>query len=229
MDANLLRNWLRTIERIVLPFEARSLTPADTNSESRLASIGRRQLVTRGAPHLGRGLTRIGTGMIAYGSQPTQTGYSSHVMWRDTTGNRQFKPHSHRGIDYTKPADSKWTPLGRKENFAQNHERSHTAWRKGGTSTKTVPRSRIMVGTGSVFVIAGRLVPVLAVGYVAYDILSSDNIEDTQTYDSLERQHDLSSDTITTGLQFGKSIYSSPLGKAVISVGFSKLSLDVFS
>jgi hypothetical protein len=88
-------------------------------------------------------------------------------------------------------------------------------------------RSPVIRGAGSLLVIGGRIVPVLGAGYIIHDFMTADTIEETETYQAAERQYELNDKFFRTAPQFGKSVYSSPLGKIAISVGLSKL--GVFS
>ena len=205
---------MRTIERIVLPFEARSPLHADTKPESFAEGVANRQAIIRGSQYLGREMTRAGLAAIAYGSEPVPLKRTSHLMPRGSGGERHFLKEPN--TKFKNPRNNRW---------GANYDTSSTRSRP---TSQVRMRSPVIRGAGSLLVIGGRLVPVLGAGYVIHDVLTADSIEESKTYQAVEHQHDLSSDTISTGLQFGKSVYSSPLGKAVISVGLSKLGLSLF-
>ena len=203
---------MRTIERILLPFEARSPLHADTKPESFAEGVAKRQAIIRGSQYLGREMTRAGLAAIAYGSEPVPLKRTSINMPKDTIGNRSIKEP---GTKYKNPRNNRW---------GANYDTSSTRSRP---TSQVRMRSPVIRGAGSLLVIGGRIVPVLGAGYIIHDFMTADTIEETETYQAAERQYELNDKFFRTAPQFGKSVYSSPLGKIAISVGLSKL--GVFS
>ena len=179
-------------------------------------------------------MTAAGASMIAYGSQPVLKPSVSHIMTRDTAGNKQFRAHSHKGTKYVKPANYVWTPLGRKEGWhkASNYERSHTANRSRGKSSRYRNTSTASIYGGGTLVAGGRIVPYLGWAWVIHDVLYPndplvddarehvDRSTDPQSYKDAFSEYKRG---FTVGYQFGKSFYSSPVGKIAMTVALSKL------
>lgn len=210
---------MRTIERIVLPFEARSLTLVDTNPNDLSRDFLERQAILRGSQKLGKGMQALGTSMTAYGSTTTPRGRNSVVMRRGSDGKKQWKgTHTHEGVKYDRPAPrgNKWSGYETKPNS------------KAGTkapSSRSTQRSGAMVNTGTVIYVAGRWIPVLGTTYFAYSIFQPDKSPEDAFVDDVKHQDQRWKDSTKLGFQYGKSVYSSPLGKIAISVGLSKLGI----
>jgi len=209
MDANLLRNWLRTIKKESPPFVARNPPTADT--EAGAERFLRNQAIRRGSQHLGSISTKSGLGLIAYGDRRVPLKRTSHLMPRDSIGNRSAKITEPKTV-YKSPRDSRW---------GANYETDRRS--KSGTtrpSSRTGLRSRPAAMGGRVLVVGGQLIPILGIAYVAHDLLESPDGE-SEIIDLKERNER----AIGNIVPLGKSMYSSPLGKVVISVGLSKLGI----
>ena len=188
-----------------------SAVTADTESpESFSEGVVKRQAIIRGSQYLGSTMTKTGLGLIAYGDKPTPLKRTSHLMPRDTVGKKQARSPDTRAKS---PRNNKW---------GINYEQDIRS--KSGTnnpSTRTGIRSRPASLGGRVLVTGGQLVPILGFALVADDVISDGS--DSQTVEDIKYQSNRSRESIDTGLNFGKSLYSSPVGKIAISVALSKI------
>ena len=204
---------MRTIERIVLPFEARSLTPADTKPESFAEGVAKRQLLVRGSDIVGSSLIRTGSAMIAAGSPRIPVKSSSALMRKSTTGKSQMK---------LIPSDK--TPAPSRNNRWRGYEQDVRS--KTGTSnpsTRTRMRNPNMVRSGWGLTLTGGFIPILSRGYVAHSVLfpEYDIVEDVRSRP--QRTADYSIDGITNSWNA-----LSPVPKFIASVAINSV-LGVFS
>lgn len=190
------RNWLHTIERTNLPFEAvNPLTDVD-KPETFAEGVAKRQLALRGSELIGSTLIRTGSGMIAYGSQRIPGVRSSHLLRKDTAGKPQPYKNKSRGLSENRPAPT------RNNNF-QGYERDVRS--KSGTtrpSTRTRMRAPNMVRAGSGLVLAGGFIPVLGYAYVAHSVMFPE-------YDIIDDARSRPQRTVDESLAFGDSISNS--------------------
>lgn len=133
---------------------------ADTDSGlSKPEQFARRQLVQHGSVYLGKEMTKAGLAAIAYGSQPVDLKRTSHLMPRDSIGQRSLKEP---GTKYKSPVNNRW---------GANYETDVRS--KSGTtrpSSRTSIRSPVIRGTGTLLVIGGRIVPILGVAWALHDV-----------------------------------------------------------
>jgi hypothetical protein len=212
---------LRTIERIVLPFEARSLPLADTNPNDLSRDFLERQAILRGSQKLGKAMQALGTSMTAYGSTTTPRGRNSVVMRRGSDGKKQWKgTHTHEGVKYDRPAPrgNKWSGYETKPNS------------KAGTkapSSRSTQVSTSLVRIGSILIIGGKAVPVLGAAWWLHDMVADEPLHRKGPRSIKEAEHEKAQVYENAFDSLGDAA-SSPLGKAVISVGLSKLGFSLF-
>ena len=212
MDANLLRNWLRTIEKESPPFVARSPTLADTNPSSISREIAERQAIVYGSQYLGRGLQVLGTSMMAYGSTTTPRGRNSVVMRRGSDGKQQWRgSYSHDGVKYDRPAPrgNKWSGYETKPNS------------KAGTkapSSRTSQRSPTLVNSGLVLTVAGRVIPAMGLIYAYYRYFGDPSKSAPEQFAAAgQNQHDMTGDIFRDIA----SAPSTPYGKIATAVAIN--------
>lgn len=211
------RNWLHTIERRNLPFVA--VNPLTADTESFAEGVAKRQAILRGSVKLGQSMQRLGSGMVAYGSTTHTSSRTSHVMRRGSSGERQNFKFTHEGLKHDKPAPTR-------TNRWLGYETKHDS--KAGTkapSSRTVQRSSSLVNIGTLVYVAGRWIPVLGAGYAIYDTFGDGSEPHQQFASDVDRQITLNQDAMRNTIHFGKSFYSSPIGKIATTVALSKLGL----
>jgi len=204
---------LRTIEKESPPFVARNPPTADT--EAGAERFLRNQAIRRGSQHLGSISTKSGLALIAYGDQRVPLNRTSHLMPRDSIGNRSAKITEPKTV-YKSPRDSRW---------GANYETDRRS--KSGTtrpSSRTGIRSRPAALGGRVLVVGGQLIPILGIAYVANDLLATESSE-SEILDVKERNER----GIGNIVSFGGSMYSSPVGKIATTVAINTLLPALFS
>lgn len=175
---------------------AASPLTADTDSGlSTPEQFARRQLVQHGSVYLGKEMIKAGLAAIAYGSQPVDLKRTSHLMPRDSVGQRSLKEP---GTKYKSPVNNRW---------GVNYEtdvRSKTGTTR--PSSRTSIRSPVIRGIGTLLVVGGRIVPVLGVAWALHDVVTYG--KESNTYDTLERQYEFNQDAIETAATIGKATFS---------------------
>ena len=205
------------------PAQQRSRTE-DTDS----SGFVRRQAITRGSSLLGPYVKNAGLAGAVYFSQPVPRPLTSHLLPYDTTGKPQQHQYTHRGQTYVRHPEQRKGPLNvpRPENWAGQHERSHTANRQGGRSSKTKPRSLSMAGASSGLYAFGKLL--LTIGfYVAVDDLLSSG-EKSATYTESTRLVDRNESMIASAASFSKDAVFNPTSSPAAFVTHAAL-LALFS
>lgn len=195
-----------------------AVNPLTADTESFAEGVAKRQAIMRGSELVGQRITQAGLASIVYGSKRINLPRTSYLLSRDTRGTRQPYKFTDKSLKYERPAPARGNKWG------ANYEKDIRS--KSGTnrpSSRTSIRSRPAVLGGRVLVVSGQLIPILGTYYVVDDILAngtqSDIVQDAKY------QSDLSFDAINTGLNFGKSFYSSPIGKIATTVALSKLGI----
>ena len=197
---------MHTIERINLPFEVRNPTPEDTKSSPE--RFLRNQAIRRGTSYGGSVLTKTGLGLIAYGNQPKNLKRTSPLLSKDTTGKRQARQPNTRAAPLR---DNRW---------GANYEKDYRS--KSGTnnpSSRVGIRSRGSVMGGNTLVVAGQLIPILGITYIANDYLDRGQKSD------VGRQYQSNLDIIdstSSGISNSWNSLSAPQ-QFVVSVGLKAL------
>lgn len=203
MDANLPRNWLRTIEKESPPFVARNPLTADIKPKSFAQEVAERQAIILGSQYLGRGLQVLGASMITAGSTTRPSGTSSVLMRRDTTGKRQEFRYTHDGVKHDRPAPSR-------SNRWYGYETKHSS--KAGTnlpSSRTTQRSPTLVNAGLVVTVAGRVVPGMALIYAYYRYFGDPSKTPAEEFtDDYKFQYEMTDSIIRDS---ATAIYSNPV------------------
>ncbi len=134
-------------------------------------------------------------------------------MSRDTAGKRQPYKFTDKSLKYERPAPT------RHNRWGANYEKDIRS--KSGTnrpSTRTGIRSRPAALGGRMLVVGGQLIPILGVTYVVNDLISAADGEQSDIID-LKETNEFQIKNISS---FGKSVYSSPLGKVVVTIALNK-------
>ena len=209
------------------PAQRRSRTE-DTDS----SGFVRRQAITRGTSLLGPYVKNAGLAGAVYFSQPTPRPLTSHLLPYDSTGKPQQYQYTHRGQQYTRAAESRKGPLGipKQETWKGQHERSHTANRQGGRSSKTTPRSLSLAGASGSLYAFGKLLPTIGFFVAVDDLLSSG--EESATYRTAKTTHDRSTglmvDSTKQAWNFGTDAVFNPTSSPAAFVTHAAL-LALFS
>ena len=129
-------------------------------------------------------------------------------MKRDTSGKSRSKstiPKDHRF------AHSKNLGLG-SEMWGANYERSSTANRQGGKSTRTKARSASLARAGTGLIVAGRFIPILGYAW-AYDDLMKGS-KDSEIAKTTSRQYDRNVELIGSSADIAMDVAFKPSGVA---------------
>lgn len=152
--------------------------PADTQSDD--LTLGQRvirnQVLTRGAPIAGRGLIAIGAAAVAIG----------------TARSRQRRTPR---VPFTVVPEKEAKRLGNYKKGRYIHYRRETVWNRrpqidvqerNAIRRQTKPRGGLLKAGGSALVIGGKALPILAYGYVGYDLYRR-QASPTEVKDEIER------------------------------------------
>lgn len=202
-------------------------SPAQRELTEDIESSGflRRQAITRGSSLLGPYVKNAGLAGAVYFSQPVPLPRTSTLMSRDTTNKPQQYKQEYRGLKDTKPAQGKNLGLGQ-ENWKGNYERSHTANRTRGRSSKTKPRSSSMARASGGLYAFGKLLPTIGF-YVAVDDLLSSG-QESATYTESTRLVDRNRSMIGNAATFSKDAVFNPTSSPAAFVTHAAL-LALFS
>lgn len=194
----------------------------DDQGDSRDLSIGQRvirnQVLTRGAPIAGRALTVMGAAAVGAGIS---------IQRRNVTSKRQFSTMTKRQARYAAKQE-KGTHLARKYGRTYTAEywrttRHYKPWLRrdvgqqrmdtmNRTQSRNLRRGAVLKGAGTTMIIAGKTLPVLAYGYIAYD-LKSRGASRTEARQELERA--------TFGLSTEEAIETTMQVYTAASIGYA--------
>ena len=159
-------------------------------------------------------MTRAGLAAIAYGSQPVDLKRTSHLMPRDSIGQRSLKEP---GTKYKSPVNNRW---------GANYETDVRS--KSGTtrpSSRTSIRSPIIRGTGTLLVIGGRIVPILGVAWALHDVATYG--KDSETYKLGQKNREFIGDFAESLEPSFRATYS--MAKTAARVyAYSQIGLNLF-
>lgn len=138
--------------------------PLEESEDFKVPNILRRQGIRFGSTVAGQALSVSGGAITARGLALSRTTSERNVRKSSVVTKKQARTAERAGGAKYNPAKYDYRP-----------ERSSSAqrWLKRRYNPKPtrVPRGTLHIRTGSTMMVAGRLVPVLAVGYLAYELL----------------------------------------------------------
>lgn len=194
----------------------------EEDEDSRDLSIGQRvirnQVLTRGAPIAGRALTVVGAAAVGAGIS---------IQRRKVSTKKRFSVLTKRQARY-QARKEKGTHLARKYGPTYTAEywrttRHYKPWLRRdvgqqqrdamrNTQQRNVRRGAVLKGAGTVMIVAGKTLPVLAYGYIAHDLYKR-GASRTEARQELERA--------TFGLSREEAIETSMQVYTAASIGYA--------
>ena len=191
--------------------------PLEESEDYQVPNLLRRQGIRLGSTVAGQALSISGGAITARGMALSRTTSERNVRKSSVVTKKQAMTAERAG-------GAKYQP--RKYDYRPERSSSAQRWLKRRYNPKPtrVPRGTLHIRAGSTMMVTGRLVPVLAVGYLAYELLpesskkgltESDVGSGGSLMDRKESYFDLGSD-VYTGVTIGYAV-----GKALLGAAFS--------